>query len=445
MRNILTIARMTFLLTSRNGALYSVILIIAAATGCIFFVAAGDNNLVNELTLRIQYSYAVAYSLLTLMVIAVSCLTVRSQLDGKQIHLLTTYPLTRRSIFLGKWLGLTCVAALAEITLLLALATCAMIYAKSFADEDIQLAKSVFGIARREVAPAMPSVESLTRNRIRQMIETGELSTDAVGKDTWNAVANAVRREHQLVGPNAEKTWTFDLGTTRSNGDTVALRYRFYAEKRRQIVRGAWKVAAPGKVESHEVTFAAYPYEFNTVRIPLSQIPASGKFTLTLQAQNESDLIFGLNTGLRVYCDDGSAVANVAKAFIIQLIHLSVAVALGITAGVAFTFSVASFFSIVLYLVSLMSGYFADVAAELTEGYRIALTDQLFALAIHSGIWFVKGLQPPEIIARVSAGISIPMGELGVAWLPAIVVYGALTALIGITILRCKELEKLPG
>ena len=358
MRNIVTIARLTLLLNIRKGTLWGILLLIIGTSTFIFLVSIGDNILVNELQLRIQYSYALTYSLLTLIVISLACYTVRSQIDHRQIHMLTSFPISRREIWLGKWLGLISVSILAEIALFLSLAVCSLLFCQSFSQEQVASAKRFFGTINYESAPVQISAKKLTDKRIRQLIAERKLTHADVDDDTRRKVFDQIRKAQQLIPRKGEKAWEFDLKKKPIYGEYIKLKYKFYTESRRKSIQGNWRISAPGRVESFAADFDVFPYTFNTIRIPLTQIPDSGKFNVTLKSHHESDLIVNKKIGIKIYYEDGSFIQNIAKAFVLQIIHLSVTASVGLTAGVAFTFSVATFLSIVLYFLSISSGFF---------------------------------------------------------------------------------------
>ena len=443
MRKIFIIAKLTFLLTLRKGSLWGILAFVIGISTFIFWVSTGDNVLVNELQLRIHYSYAIAYSFLTLIVISISCYTVRSQIDSRQMHMLTSFPLARGQIWLGKWLGLILVAAVAEVGLCVSLVTCSYIFARSYSPEDVETAKAFFRTAKYEVRPLIVSPKVRTEERIKQLIQEKKLTPVELNDDIRKKIFDQIRREDQLIPPNGEKTWRFDLKRKPKYGDDVELKFKFYAESRRKSIQGTWSLSAPGKVESFTTDFEVFPYTFNSIKIPLTQIPDSGLFDLTLTGRNVTDLIVGKNTGVRIYYNDGPAIKNIVKALTLQLVHLAVTAGVGLTAGVAFTFAVASFLSIVLYFLSVSSTFFSGIVRELTYGYHVSFLDQIAVTVIKSGMWLAKGLQPPSIIPLVGSSTSIPLGQLIVSWLPALVVYGVVIGLLGIYLLTQKELDKV--
>ena len=443
MRNILTIAKLTFLLSIRKGSLWGILLFIAGISTFVFWVSTGDNVLINELQLRIHYSYAIAYSFLTLIVISVSCYTVRSQIDGRQMHMLTSFPISRGQIWLGKWLGLVLIAAVAEILLCASLVTWSYVFTRSYSPDDIEIAKSFFATAKYEVRPQEISQKKRTEERIKWLIQEKKLTPGELNNDIRKRIFEQIRKEDQLISPNGEKIWQFDLKRKPVSGDHIELKFKFYAQSRRKLVSGTWSISAPGKIESYAVDFEVYPYAYNTIRIPLTQIPDNGKFLVKLNGRNATELIVGRQSGLRIYYEDGSAARNIAKAMILQLIHLAVTAAVGLTAGVAFTFSVASFMSIVLYFLSVSATFFTGIVQDLTYGYHISLIDQIAAIIIKCGMWLAKGLQPPPIISQIGSSTSIPLGQLFVTWCPAIFTYGVVIILLGVFLLKQKELDKV--
>ncbi len=442
MRNILTTAKITILVCIRNGTFWAILSLITGIASFIFVISTSDNTILNELQIRIQYSYSLTYSLLTLIIISLSCFTIRSQIDGRQIHMLTSFPIRRRDIWLGKWLGLVIIALISEIILIFSIAICAHFYSRTYPLDDVNLARDFYKIIKYEVKPTVPDFNKLTGDRIRKLISEKKIDSESVDEEIWKKNYEVLRRSEQLIKPGGEKTWSFDLKRRPQKGEFIDFKFRMYAEKRRRSIQGTWILSAEGKSESFTHEFECYPYSFTTINIPLSQIPNSGKFQMTLKGKNKSDIIISFNSGITLFYQDGSIIYNLVKIVIAHLIHMSVSVAVGLTAGVAFSFSVASFLSITLYFLSASSGYFSSIVNDLLEGYHISIIDQISALLISSAMWLAKGLQAPDAISKLSSGISIPISELIIHWLPAISVYGVVTCLLGMCILTRKELDR---
>jgi hypothetical protein len=286
-------------------------------------------------------------------------------------------------------------------------------------------------------------LDAMTRARITALVAEGKLEAAAVDTDTWDANSQVVRRTVQLLEVETPKTWRFDLGRKPSQGQTVTLRLRVISENRLRKVPGTIKLTTPGQLETFTSEFSIYPYDYHDVKIPLAQIPAGGRFDITITNLSKYDVVVEQSNGLRILYDDGGLAANLARAGAMQIIHLSVVAAVGLAAGVAFTFPVASFVAMVLYFLSVSARFFTDVVTEISNETYLTFFDRIALLVINAGIWLAKGLQPPPITAQVSAGVAVPVDQLLLAWLPAIFVYGAMTVVLGVMLLRNKELDRL--
>ncbi len=140
MKNALVVMKMTLRILLRKGTIYGVFVLICALATLIFYLGRGDGTLVNELEMRISYSYSLTYGVLSLLVIAMSCFTVRSQIDAKNVHLMTSMPLERKWIFTGQAFALIIVALLAELVLLSTIFVNGMFYSKDFSEDEQKLA-----------------------------------------------------------------------------------------------------------------------------------------------------------------------------------------------------------------------------------------------------------------------------------------------------------------
>jgi hypothetical protein len=445
MKQSLTIARMTFLLAIRTGAVWGTLLLVAGVAAFIFAVSVGDEKLISELTLRVHYSYAISYSLLTLVIVATACFTVRSQIDDRQLHLLTSRPISRGRIWAGQWLGLFGIAALAELALILTLLSCAWLYSGSYDNDEIAAAKAHFGVARHESRPAQATIADLTNDRIDELIAAGTLVRGDVDHAIWKENYDKINKQDRRLPAGAEKTWAFDLGAKPTRGDSIEVKFRMYANHPRKPIQGTWRLSAEGQTETFEQHFEVPPHVYNSITIPLSSVPADGRFDLTLVSRTTSHIDIRRGTGLRIYHSAGTLWHNLAKAVIAQLFHLAVTVSVGLLAGIAFTFPVASFLAMVLYFLSISSGMFDNVVRDLSSGYDLSWLQWLGILVINIGLWLTKGLQPPPVATDISGAISIPLSTLAGQWFPGIILYGIVISLLGIVLLKQKELDKIPS
>lgn len=445
MGQVTATAWLTVKLLMRGGVVPGMLAMVAGVALFLFSASSGDGTLVGELQVRVLYSYAMTYALLTLSVLATACFVVRSQIDGKQIHLLTSRPIDRGAIWLGQWLGVTAVAALGNGVLIGVIAAAAAAHARNYPEPERQAGWEQLGTVRYEHHPVQEPIETLTRRRVERLVEQDILRWEEVDSEVWEKNRQAVRREERLVQPGTPKNWEFDLGGGTIEGEYVEFRCKFYNEDfydRSSRVRGRWELTDLDGVLHASTEFEVEPFSRNAFRLPKQFLPASGRFRMTLTLSSDREVVVKRN-GLKAYREYGTVWGNLVKAFVLQGVHLAVAAGAGLAVGVAFTFPVASFLALVLYLLSVSAGFFTGVMRELSYGVQVSALDRLAAMTIRFGVWLAKGLQPPGIGEALSTGLAVPLGELSAAWLPSLLAYGAVVLAGGVVLLRQKELDKI--
>ena len=443
MSNVLTIARLTVKLALRTGALWGMLALVVATAGFLFFASTGDGNLVNELQVRVQYSFGLTYSLLTLLIIAMSVFTVRSQLDEKQIHMLTSRPLSRPQLLVGQWLGMVFIAALAEFAMLVTIMGASTLLGGGFEALEQERAAAELGIVRYEAQPVQKPFAEQVSNKINELRANGTI-TGALAPELRQEIEQQIRRDQQIVPVEGSKKWRFVLNDRVQAGEAAELRYKIYAENRRTPVKGSFLLSADNSPETFEQAFEVEPFRTHTIAIPVEQFPQSHEVFVTLTNNSERDLYLGRTRGIRLYYVDGNSTGNAMKAFALHLMHLAVVAAIGLMAGVAFSFPVASFIVMVLFLLSVGAGMFQQVIREIQlEGSYMTFLEKATVAITSFGIWLTKGMQPPAVVERFATGVSIPLDKLVVEWVPGILVYGIVAGAIAITALKRKELSRL--
>jgi len=137
MNKNLTVARLSFKLLLRQGSLKGLPLIIIALCAFTFFSASNDSGiLIDELKLKTLYSFSISYTFLSVAVIALTCFTIRRQIDSRNIYQLCSLPLSRFNIWLGQALALFTASLLLLVCLYATLLSSIYIFQKSFSLEE---------------------------------------------------------------------------------------------------------------------------------------------------------------------------------------------------------------------------------------------------------------------------------------------------------------------
>jgi len=442
-KQVWTIAKSTFRLLFRTGTGWGVLASVAAVAVLIFFSASGDDVLVSELQLRIRYALGFSTVLVSLSALFLACVSIRHDIDNKILHVITAAPIHRYRVWLGKWLGLLLFSLSGFLTAAAAIAVCATAFTANWKRpaDNAFLAERVWR-CHRVCRPARPSLAARVEEEYRRRERQAQLPADRPEWLIRNELLQEIRRQEQHLPPGESRTWSFCLWRRPTGTDHVVLRFTLYAEDGRQEVNGVWTVRAvdgPGTF-SKQVRF--FPYSHNRVAVPVEVVPESGRIEVTFTGTNTPYLIVPREAGVLVSYEEGNMVWNFARLFVAMAMHLAVVVAVGLTAGTAFTYPVAVFLSIVLYLLAIASGFFHNVVQELQWSEPSFLT-ALTGAVLRFGIWLTQGLGIPPVIGQFSEAIAIHPRDLLAVWGAGFAVYAVLAMGLGMVCLTRKELDRL--
>jgi hypothetical protein len=444
MTKIWAIAKTVFRLLFRNGTGWGILAAIAATAAFIFLTSQADGVLLHELQLRIRYSASFASILISLCLLFLACISIRHDIDNKQMHMLSSWPIHRSEIWLGKWLGLLLFSALAFAVSIATISLCSWGYLRNWKHPaEKQVLASKFWRTMHETPPARKPLREQAEILYRQRLLKGELPQDQPAWSIKNEIYRELRRDVQMLPPGQTKTWRFELGDKPIVGQSVVLRYKIFAEQERQKIFGTWTVEAVDGVDRFEKAFEVYPYRTGEIEVPAALVPPSGSLRVTFKgAPNTPHLIFPHDQGMAILFDDGSLAANVTRGLLVSLAHQAVLIAVGLGAASAFTMAVATFVSLILFGLAISSQFFLGVIGDLLW-QEPTFVKMLGAKVIRVGIWLGQGLRPPPVIAEVSGGRSIRFAEIWASWGGASLLYFILIAGLGIYLLTRKELDRI--
>ena len=438
MKKALTIAQMTLLIHLRKGTVWAIAFVVVVFSSLTFYLAKSDGVLANELEIRINYSYGLTYSILSLLIIALACFTVRSQIDSKNLHLVTSLPIDRKWIFTGQALSLIIIAFFAELILMGSVFFNCWFYSKSYDLEERKIAYDRYFQTRREVKPFYQSKRQVALDYAQK----NEIDVTALNETDWYYLYHDALREETLVGSNQSRVWRFDLNDIPVEGDYVNLYYQFQKGKKRSPIEGYFELTSPGYNIYFKKEIKAHQYAKGSIDIPIDFIPDNGRFEVKFTNTGENSVVVN-RSGLIFSYIKGSLWDNLNKCFLSQTFHLAVSALIGLCAGVGLTFSVATFMVIMLYLIATGQPVFQLVMKDYEFTANPTFLDGFINGIMGLAIWLTKGLQAPELVGNLSGGLNISWDYLLLAWFPAVAVYGVLALFLGSFMLSKKELDKV--
>lgn len=105
MRTIFNIAKQTIRSSVRSKVFFVLFVIILIATITLPVSTLGDNSLAGTLQVKVNYSLGFITFLLSFAILWLTTNSISSEVEGYQIHMVLTKPVSAVKYWLGKWLG----------------------------------------------------------------------------------------------------------------------------------------------------------------------------------------------------------------------------------------------------------------------------------------------------------------------------------------------------
>ena len=376
------------------------------------------------------------------------CVTLRKDIDNRQFHIVSSAPVYRAQIWLGKYLGMLALGSAVLLAASIALAISTFLYCSysGTAAEKLALKKDFF----RSYFECVPLIRPLNEEvdaRYKRMQVEGTLSPGKSEYEIKNDIREEVRKDAQLVDPSGKRQWKFNFNPERAsaNADFVILKYKFYAEKKREKINGEFSIDSPVKSGLWTRSISSYPYIQNSIQIPIKELPDSHELRLTFKGENTPYLIFPPLNGVILLYDDGGILANYLRLFLFLFLNMAVLCALSLTFASMFTFTVSVFVTLAVYVVGISSDFFKSVLLEISYGGHDGEAPPMYFLSgfIKIGLWLTKGIQPPPVIERFTDTVAIPVAELFQTWVPGMLIYTVTVIVVGVYVLSKKEIDRI--
>lgn len=394
-----------------------------------FFVLASNPDLSEDLRYRTLYSYSTAYSLLNLIALFLACFVTRTQIDAKNIHALSSFPLSRLKIFFGEFLALFIL--LASVNFLIVIA--------QYASSSFYEAKSSEELStktQKRIKPDLPTVEDLTKKQLKK----ANIAWESLSEEDFLAYQDQVRRAFQRIKKGEARYWNFNpIVLPKDLEQGLKLSFTFNGRSRSGKVKG--KILIKYSDEVKEVPFEAIPLRETVVELSKDIFKNDEKFKIGIMHENSSELIVSYNKSISLFYEDSTHFVNGIKSYFLQLCHLSILVLIGMWAGTAFSFTVAGLLSLIIYLLS-FGDFFTDSLQYINPEKMSQLEIYSFYLLEYL-VMATKGIQAPDVITDFAARVSLDMDVYLSSLIPSYFMCFVIFSLIGGTLLKRKELDKI--
>lgn len=456
MKRILAITWLTWKAAFRFRLFLVIAVLLLAAVVGIPVLIKSDGTARGFAEILLTYTLSAITALLGLSTLWLSCGTLARDIEECQIQVVATKPVARWQIWLGKWLGIVSLNA-ALLTL-----SGASVYgllqwraARLPAAEQEKLRTQVL-VARGLAKPPDYSAkinadtDELLQERLKQtQITSADLAA------ARQQILEQVKQRFQLVPPGYTREWQINLGFARNGlrGKPLQLRIKFNSAQvgLSGTFVGLWEVGEPGTANVwRSELMSLSPNSYHEFEIPADLFNRQGVLTIQFLNANNTTLLFPLTDGIEVLYPEGGFTLNFARGLGILFCWMALLAAIGLAAASCMSFPVATFFSLAMLVVVFSSGTLSQAVALGTTGLGShetgpSVADRILLPLFKSILPVVDLVKNFSPIDALSSGLAIPWSELGAAFGQIVLLFGGLSALIGIGLFTRRELATAQG
>ena len=354
MQRLLAVAGLTVKTAVRFKLVPWLMLMLATAVFSIPYLITHDGTAGMFAQVQLTYSLMAVTLIMGISTVWLSCGTLTQDFDRHHIVLLTSKPVARWEIWIGKWLGIFILNG----TLLFLSGVCIygllLFHARDLSpDEQNQLHTSIL-TSRDSVKETPPDVEW----EIEQLYLKRSQDPDIAAMEP-SYVKEKLREEvhwmNQLLKPLHRRIWNLDIssGAQSKPKALIQLRVKFYASwfENTDEHPTVWIVGNPDSPSRWEKQLNLSPMTTHEWSVPANLIDGDGNLHVECHNYTESSLVFRVEDGLEVLVEDGSFLWNYVKGLVVLLAWMTLLSALGLWAATFASLPVATFLILTLMLI----------------------------------------------------------------------------------------------
>ncbi len=398
MRRIWAVASNTIAQAIRLKSAGIVIVLLLVLLPLMGLTVVGDQTLKGKLQTFSSYGLSLTSILLCLLTIVISCYSLSSDLKYKQIFLVTTKPIRRFELLLGKFLGVVVLDAilLAVFSAIILGLTWSLPWWAKAPEGQRQQANREFFTARAVRIPILDekAIEEEVLRRYDQLRKDDQIPEDMTRERVLSEIRSQELFRAKTCEPGRGKVWEFDQVRVKDPQDMIFVRYKFRIsnDPLDTQVLSIWEIGdiRPLKLGQNPST-PIHPIqrmdatqtelEFS---VPASCVSADGFLGVIFfnDPQNGSRTI--IVDDIKVMYRTGTFEGNFFRVAALILVRLVFLAALGVSVSTWLSFPVAVLICLVAYTSGMINGFILESFKNLST-----TLDVVYTFTIRPILWFL--------------------------------------------------------
>ncbi len=364
----------------RSGAVACTGVFFMFSVAAVSLLIQGDGVLAGELSVTIRYSLVVAFLILAVVTLWVSCGAVSREVADRRIHIVVTKPVRKIEIWLGKWIGIMALNGVAlAAAFLLVYAVVSVRMASASNEGQLRRARTRVVTARRAFLPINTDFTRKAKEKLEELRRNEDIPSGATDRQIVAEVKRRMHFRHYTVSPGQSRKWIFRVPVEfiRRQSEYCSLEFKFRTPGLERLqASGTWRLTCGSRTTNSYtreiLDYISGKYSFD---IPMAVFhPAAeniqGRYTdiealySNAEGKDVSTVMFDPDGGVTLMIKTGTFEMNLLRSFVVVFCQLGMIAAAGLTAGVCFSFPVAAFVSSCVAVVTLLAEYFRYSAAH---------------------------------------------------------------------------------
>jgi len=366
MKPVIAIARLSLRNTIRSKMVVSLLLILTMVIILLPLTIKGDGTMAGFIQIHLSYTLGLSSLILSLTTLWAGAASVASEINDKTIQTLSTKPVSKLQLWLGKWIGLN-IMNLGLLTCC-GVVTCGMLFwhiQPSRLSPVQQEEADQLLTARLRVLPDQPDFDARAKERLRDQLSRGPLPEGISQAEALRTIQQQVMADENTIRPTGRKQWNFGPISVRGENAILTIHYRFATSIVGQDhIKGRWLIGTPDRPDLLTIQKTSVPRSRNEISVPYQLIWKDTPLVVTYIDEDVSGatLLFDLDQGILLLTPQGEFIPNYIRSLLIVAGQLAFYSALGLTTGCLFSLPVAAFVSMFLFIMIQMGSYIQGMA-----------------------------------------------------------------------------------
>jgi hypothetical protein len=367
MKPLLAIASTTVRSSLRSNVFQIVLFLLLLTVVLLPLTIKGDNTAHGQLQISLIYTLGLVAILLSVVTLWLSCVVIGADVEGYQIHMVTSKPVPRYVYWLGKFVGIVAIQAalLGASSVVLLLLIFWRLDTGNFPKHEMEELRATVLVGRQVYTAKKPDLAKMVKAETQRRVAAanGELPGGISHAVLHDEVARQMKARLQELPARSARRWTFHGLPQLKDDEKAFLRYRMYlnkvSQKKQRETVGRWGVKDPSRGQYVPLPQKAHTGVFREIILTGKAVSKDGTVDIIYENHDPQlkSVIFQQVDGPNILIKRTGFAHNYYRVVLLIFMQLCFLAIIGCACGANLSLPVAIFMSFSYVLIGATVGY----------------------------------------------------------------------------------------